>query len=69
MKHESTNHKKIDESKPADVKDSNEGAEDRLSKHGFFLNDDLQGTNEGEQLAATLADIIESMREISPDHG
>ena len=68
MKHKSTSHKKISESKPADVKDSNEGAEDRLSKHGFFLNDGLQGTNEGAKLAATLADIIESMKEISPDH-
>lgn len=71
MKNKFTSHKKIYESKPADVKGSiaNESAEDRLSKLGFFLNGDLQGTNEGEQLAATLADIIKSMKEISPDTG
>lgn len=69
MKHKRTSHEKTSESNPADVKDSNEGAEDRLAKHGFFLNDDLQGTNEGEQLATTLADIIESMKEVPPNQG
>ncbi len=46
-----------------------ERAEDRLAKHGFFLNDELRGTTEGEQLAATLGDIFKSMKEGSQDEG
>lgn len=40
--------------------------EDRLAQHGFFLNEDLQGTTEGEQVAIQLADIFKSMQEGPP---
>ena len=66
MKQKSTSDKKMSDSKPGDLKDS---AEVRIARHGFFLNDDLQGTNEGDQLATALAILIESKKEIFPDGG
>lgn len=44
----------------------NASAEERLAQHGFFLNEDLQGSPEGADLAAQLADIFKSMQEGSP---
>ena len=72
MKQKSTSFKKMYQSKPADGRDStsnDDGAEDRLAKHRFFLNDDLQGTDEGEQLAKILADLLSSAKVISPNGG
>ena len=40
-----------------------ENGEDRRARHGFFLNDDLQGDKEGDQLAGQLADLFKSMQE------
>lgn len=45
---------------------SQNSGEDRLARHGFFLNDDFQGSTEGEQLAGQLADIFKSMQEKPP---
>ena len=44
----------------------NASAEERLAQHGFFLNEDLQGSPEGADMAAQLADIFKSMQEGSP---
>ena len=41
-------------------------AEDRLAQYGFFLNEDLQGSPQGMDLAAQLADIFKSMQEGPP---
>ena len=70
MKQKSTSFKKMCQPKPAGVRDgtTSEGPEERLAKHGFFLNDDLQGTDEGEQLAAILADLINSAKETPQNH-
>ena len=66
MKQKSTSFKQMCQPKPADA--TGECAEDRLAKHGFFLNEDLQGTDEGGQLAAILADLINFMKEKSTNH-
>ena len=66
MKQKSTRDKKMSDSKPGDAKDS---AEVRIGRHGFFLNDDLKGTDEGDLLATALAILIESKKEIFPDGG
>ena len=54
---------------PPDVwnRPADQGAEDRLAKVGFFLNDDLKGTTEGDKLAAALGDIFQSMKKSSRD--
>ena len=54
--------------KPEDLNDPpcHESAEERLAQHGFFLNEDLQGSAQGMALAAQLADIFKSMQEGPP---
>ena len=71
MKQKSISFKEMYQSKPADARDrtTSEGAEDRIAKHGFFLNDDLQGTEEGEKLAKIMADLLSSAKVISPNLG
>ncbi|MEC5213510.1 hypothetical protein RCH06_002060 [Polaromonas sp. CG_9.5] len=59
---------KIMKQKPEDPNDPpcHESAEECLAQYGFFLNDDLQGSLEGIDLAAQLADIFKSMQEGPP---
>ena len=59
---------KIMNQKPENQEKStgNESGEDRLARQGFFLNDDLRGSKEGEQLAGQLADLFKSMQKGPP---
>ena len=59
---------KIMNQKPEDPNDPpcHESAEERLAQHGFFLNEDLQGSLEGMDLAAQLTDIFKSLQEGPP---
>ena len=59
---------KIMNQKPENPNDPpcNASAEERLAPHGFFLNEDLQGSSEGMELAARLADIFKSMQQEPP---
>ena len=59
---------KIMNQKPEDPNDPpcHASAEERLAQHGFFLNEDLQGSPQGMDLAAQLADIFQSMQEGPP---
>jgi hypothetical protein len=51
------------ESKNALLDVASDSAEQRLAKYGFFVNEDIQGTSEADELANTLAGIIESVQE------
>lgn len=62
------NKKSENQEKPIDIdiEINIESGEERLAKHGFFLNEELQGDSEGDQLAGQLADLFKSMQEGLP---